>query len=446
MFNRDILNSLERWRHSQNHRPMVLRGARQVGKTTIVNLFAKNFANYIYLNLEQDSDRELIEMPLDISLLVELIFARKQVKRQTGDTLIFIDEIQNSAKAMSLLRYFYENTPWLFVVAAGSLLENIVDVKASFPVGRVDFLPLRPCSFREFMGALGQEGQIDLMSTPEYTIPFHNEYMARFNQYCIVGGMPEAVQEYVKHGDIPSVDRVHRRLHQAYMDDVEKYATTAKMTAVVRHIMRYGWGQAGSTVTLSNFQGSTYKSREVGEAFQLLQKAMLLELAYPTTSTMVPATPEMSRMPKLFWFDTGLVNYIAQVRTELVNANNILDVWKGRMAEQVVAQEILTLSDDVAQSRSFWTRGKGEAGAEVDLLWVIDSKLIPIEVKAGRNSHLRSLHSFIDASSNNLAVRVWSGPFSVDDVVTTIGRKPFRLINLPFYLIHQMENIVRRYA
>ncbi|MBQ9671268.1 MAG: DUF4143 domain-containing protein [Prevotella sp.] len=168
---------------------------------------------------------------------------------------------------------------------------------------------------------------------------------------------------------------------------------------------------------------------------------MLLELAYPTTSAMLPAIPEHQRMPKLFWFDTGLVNYVGKVRKEVIGTNAILDMWKGRIAEQVVAQELLTLNTDINQTRTFWTRGKGTQGAEVDLLWVVDSELIPIEVKAGHNSHLRSLHSFMDDSP----VSVWSGPFSVDDVVTTNKRKPFRLINLPFYLVGNLEQIVRKY-
>ena len=445
MFNRTITHRLEEWKKSAVHKPLVLRGARQVGKTTLVNDFGGQFPNYLYLNLERTSDRKMIEMDLPLDALVSLMFARKGLQRQQGDTLIFMDEIQNSPKAMALLRYFHEDTPQLHIIAAGSLLENMVDVKMSFPVGRVDFLPLRPCSFREFVAAIGQQSQLEIMSHPEYTPPFHQEYLALFNQYCIVGGMPEAVQHYADHADVIALPPLYSRLQKAYMDDVEKYALTEKTTHAVRFIMQYGWSQAGSIVTLGNFEGSSYKSREMGEAFRLLQKAMLLELAYPSTSAQLPAIPELRRMPKLFWFDTGMVNYAAKVRKQVIGANDILDVWKGRIAEQVVAQELLTLNDDVNQTRSFWTKGKGESGAEVDLTWVVDSELIPIEVKSGHNAHLRSLHSFIDAAPVRLAVRVWSGPFSVDDAVTTIGKKAFRLINLPFYSLGNLEDMVRKY-
>jgi len=444
MFKRLIIKGLQDWRNSVEHLPLVVRGTRQVGKTTLIHQFGETFSNYLYLNLERSEDKELMETKMPLRDLVTLLFVRLGKDRRQGDTLIFIDEIQNSPQTVARLRYFYEDMPELYVVAAGSLLENIVDVNVSFPVGRVDYLPVRPCSFREFLVATGRENQIEVMRMPEYTTPFHNEYMSFFNQYCLVGGMPEAVQHFADTQDLLSVEKVYRRLLRGYMDDVEKYAKTSKMTETVRFLMQYGWYQAGAVIKLGNFAGSEYRSREVAEAFRLLQKAMLLELVYPSTSTRIPALPEHRRMPKLFWMDTGMLNYAAKIRTEIISANNLLDVWKGRIGEQIVAQELLTLNNDINQTRSFWTKGKGDSGAEVDLTWVVDSHLIPIEVKTGHNSHLRSLHSFIDEAPIDLAVRVWSGPFSIDDVVTTIKRKKFRLLNIPFYLVGELENIVRK--
>ena len=149
-------------------------------------------------------------------------------------------------------------------------------------------------------------------------------------------------------------------------------------------------------------------------------------------------------MPKLLMLDTGLVNYKAGVRSELIGATDIMDVWRGRIAEQIVGQELLSLSDKVGAHRDFWVKGKDSA--EVDFLYTYKSMLIPIEVKNGHNSHLRSLHSFIDKAPVNVGIRIWSQPFSVNDVVTTIGQKPFRLVNLPFYMIHNLEAILQRYV
>lgn len=445
MFNRYILNDLNAWRMRERHLPLVLCGARQVGKTTVIQEFSSSFQNYLYFNLERKDDRELVEMELPMDTFMTLLFARKGVKQRQGTTLLFFDEIQNSPKTIARLRYFYEDAPYVYIVAAGSLLENIVDVKTSFPVGRVDYLPVRPCSFQEFVDATGHGEQLEVMKNPEYTAPFHQEYMAYFNQYCVIGGMPEVVQHFADSGDMLAVDYIFRRLVRGYIDDVEKYTRTSKLSETVRFLLQYAPYRAGSTITLGKFEGSEYKSREVGEAFRLLQKAMLLELSYPTTSTHVPAVPETRRMPKLFWFDTGIVNYVAKVRNELIGAKDILDVWRGQIGEQVVAQELLTLNNDINQTRCFWTRGKGESGAEVDFVWNMDSLLIPVEVKSGQNSHLRSLHSFLDESPIGFAVRVWSGEFSVNDVVTTRLHKPFRQVNLPFYLVGNLEQIVKRY-
>lgn len=444
MFKRDIQNELEMWKKSPRRKPLLIRGARQVGKTTVVNAFGQSYNNYLYFNLERADHRALLEKDMSLDMLVEQFFLFHRHQHLEGCTLIFIDEIQNSPKVISKLRYFYEDRPDLHVIAAGSLLESIVDVNFSFPVGRVDYLPMRPCSFREFVCAMGKDHLLEVARLPDMADVVHNELMSYFNTYLLVGGMPAAVQAYKEERDLLAFDDVYETLLQAYRDDAEKYAQAGKLSEVIRFILEHGWGAAGGTITLSGFANSDYKSREVGEAFRLMEKAMLLELVYPVTNTVVPAIPETKRQPKLIWLDTGLVNYAANIRNEIIGADDIMDVWKGRIAEHVVSQELLTLNHKISQRRQYWLRGKGGETAEVDFIWTIDSRIIPIEVKSGRNSHLRSLHSFIDLSPTDVAVRVWSGPLSIDDMQTTIKKKKFRLINLPFYLVGDMERIVRQ--
>jgi len=371
-----------------------------------------------------------------------LLFAKSSKTRNAGDTLIFIDEIQNSPKAISLLRYFYEECPEFFVIAAGSLLENVIDIKASFPVGRVQYLSMHPCSFREFLSAIGKESLLPLMDTPELTVPLHNELMHQFNQYILVGGMPEAVALYSKTYDIIALDDVYAALLRSYKDDVEKYVRGNKLNEVVRFVLESGWRKAGETITLSNFSNSSYCSRDVGEAIRLLEKAMLVELVYPTTVTSAPIMPEHNRMPKLIWFDTGLVNYASGIRSDIIAVNDILDLWKGRIAEHIVAQELLALNNRIDVRRSFWVRGKGGDSAEIDFIYQKDSRVYPIEVKAGRNSHLRSIHSFINASNIDVGIRVWSGPYSIEQQYTTLLQKPFRLVNLPFYLVNRLDSVL----
>ncbi len=247
------------------------------------------------------------------------------------------------------------------------------------------------------------------------------------------------VNRYAETRDLLALDDLFETLVQAYKDDVEKYAQGNKLVETACFILSYGWAYAGETVTLGNFAHSAYKAREVGEAFRLLEKAMLLELVYPTSSVLLPIVPETKRMPKLIWFDTGMVNYQAGIRKEIIGATDILDVWKGHVAEQVVAQELLALTDKVGQKRAFWARSNN--GAEVDFVYHFDGNLYPIEVKNGHNAHLRSVQEFISRSLVDVAVRVWSGSYSIDTVRTSSG-KPFRLINLPFYLLGSLEHVL----
>lgn len=440
MFRRNIISKLEAWKQDKKHKPLILRGARQVGKTTVVNEFGSQFDNYLYFNLERNENAKLFEMEIPLDDLVNMLYASVGKVKKEGTTLVFIDEIQNSPKTIALLRYFYEQRPDLYVIAAGSLLENLVDVKVSFPVGRVQYLALRPCSFSEFLGAIGKYNLLAVLSQKaEYTVAFHEQLMHLFNQYTIVGGMPEAVQQYVETQDVIGIEDVYETLVQAYKDDSEKYVRGNKLTDVVRFILSYGWAFSGETITLGNFANSGYKSREVGEAFRLLEKAMLLELVYPVSSTQLPIIPETKRMPKLIWFDTGLVNYQAGIRKEIIGSTDMVDSWRGHIAEQITAQELLTLDDRVGQHRSFWA--KPNNGAEVDFIFAHNSKLYPIEVKSGTNAHLRSLQVFMDSSDVNIAIRIWSKPYSIDKVKTIHG-KEFTLINLPFYLIGNLRNVL----
>lgn len=440
MFKRTITAKLLEWKNSDSRKPLILRGARQVGKTTIVNQFGSEFDNYLYYNMELTADRATMEMEIAIDQLVTLLFAAKGKARHPGSTLLFIDEIQNSPVAIARLRYFYEQAPWIHVIAAGSLLENLVDVKASFPVGRVQYLAVRPCSFYEFLDATGHDNWLTLINTnPELLAPFHTELMALFQQYMLVGGMPEIVAEFARKRDIVALDDLFESLVTSYQDDVEKYVRGNKLTEVIRYILSVGWSYAGEAVTLSSFGKSNYQSREVGEAFRLLEKAMLTELVYPTSSPLIPIIPELSRKPKLIWFDTGLVTYQAHVRNEIIGAQDVIDVWRGRIAEQVVAQELLSLSDKVGDRRAFWSRPK--SSAEVDFIYMHNGTIVPIEVKNCTNAHLRSLQVFMDQSPNDVAVRVWSGPYS-RNVVTTPAGKEFTLINLPFYLVGIINRLI----
>jgi predicted AAA+ superfamily ATPase len=199
-----------------------------------------------------------------------------------------------------------------------------------------------------------------------------------------------------------------------------------------------GWASAAETITFERFGGTSCSSKEISAAFQTIQKAMLLEMVYPTTETRMPLLQNFRKHPKLIWLDTGLVNFYSGIQQEVFSVADIQDVWRGRIAEHIVAQEFLTISDSLLSQRIYWRRDKQGSDAEVDFIYPYNSLAIPVEVKSGHNSKLKSLHLFMETAPHNIAVRVWSQPFSIDEVATSSGKK-FRLINLPFYYVGMIE-------
>jgi predicted AAA+ superfamily ATPase len=441
MFVRSIENELKKWSLRTDRKPLVLRGARQVGKTTVVNKFGEQFDNYLYINLEKSNAKQLVESTDDIKKLMPLLFLHCNKPRKEGKTLIFIDEIQESSHALSLLRYFYEDTPEIFVIAAGSLLETMLDKHVSLPVGRVEYMAIHPCSFIEFLTAIGEGRFVELITKAELPGAFHSEILTHFNLYALIGGMPEAVANYVSSQDIVSLSRIYNQILVGYKNDVEKYAESNKQAHVIRYILDEGWAFSGQTITLGGFAASAYKSRETGEAFRTLNKAMLLELVYPTTNVIMPAVSDLKKSPKLFWLDAGLVNYASGIQQEYLLKKDLMDTWRGMAAEQIVAQELKTLRFEVGLKRNYWMRNKRGSTAEVDFVMVFNGKIIPVEVKSGHNSHLKSLHQFMNDSNHDIAIRIWSGIHSIDKV-KTINGKEFRLINLPFYMVSALPHIL----
>lgn len=441
MFERTIIKELRKWADNPYRKPLILRGARQVGKTTIVGQFSKEFDNYLSLNLEKKDARQLFETMDDVKQLLPLLFLYCGVKQREGRTLLFLDEVQASPQAVALLRYFYEELPQLYVIAAGSLLETMLDRHISLPVGRVEYLALHPCSFIEYLGAIGEDRFIDWISQGKLPEAFHAQMMLHFNVYTLIGGMPEVVAHYAANKDVVALSSVYNQLLNAYKNDVEKYAENNTQSSVIRYILEEGWSFAGQSITLGGFASSAYKARETGEAFRTLEKALLLELVYPTVNAILPATADLKKSPKLIWLDAGLVNYAASIQKEYLLSKDLTDVWRGMAAEQIVAQELKALTNEVGAKRKYWVRAKRGSSAEVDFIYLFDGLVIPIEVKSGHNAHLKSLHQFMNEAPHDIAVRVWSGKYSVDRVRTQEG-KDFRLVNLPFYSLSALPGIL----
>ncbi len=438
MFNRAILRELEKWAQKPQRKPLVLRGARQVGKTTAVNIFSKKFEQYIYLNLEISSERKLFENNYTIDKLIQAIFFEKNKKKSKGRTLIFIDEIQNSPNAVSMLRYFYESAKEFFVITAGSLLESLIDRQISFPVGRVDYLYMKPLTFNEYVNVIEDKSIIEVLNQVPCPDFAHEKLLGLFYKYTLTGGMPEVVSVYSENQNIVELNPIYESLLQSYLDDVEKYARNNTLARVMRHAIESSFYEAGSRIRFEGFGRSLYKSREMSEALKTLGKAMIVYLMYPSVETKLPIVVDYKKSPRLHLIDTGLINYFVGLQKELFGTQNLNNIYEGKIAEHIVGQELLAGSKTFIEKIHFWVREKKQSNAQIDYIIPFESYVIPIEVKAGKAGRLRSMHEFIDRAPHNYAVRVYSGKLEVNNLETIKGKK-FFLLNLPFYLIDSID-------
>jgi len=455
MFERNALEWLRNWRIREDRKPLIIRGARQVGKTSLVNMFAREFDCYLKFNLDDNNDLNLFKKEMSVQELFTLMLASRNKQRINKATLVFIDEIQNSPIAIKMLRYFYEELPDVFVIAAGSLLETMLDrnKQVSFPVGRVEYMVVRPCTFDEFLGAMGETSLCHMVRDADVPEPLHYRVMNLFNRFSLIGGMPQAVSRYSSSNDIIALDSVYQSLLTGYLDDTEKYAQSETMRNVIRHIITNGWTQDDEQITFDHFAASNYKSREVGEAMRTIQKTMLLELVYPSVETSLPLVPDMKKRPRLMWLDIGLVNYAAGVQSELYQVDDLNDAWRGKVAEHIVGQELIGNNYNYLEKRSFWVRDSKNAQAELDYLF--NSRkfgLIPIEVKSGTNAHLKSLQEFMFDSPCRFAIRFWNKPAQIDPIHIerkdksgdVVKSKDYSLYSLPYYYAGSIERFLLR--
>ncbi len=448
MFYRCILEKLNLWRGKENRKPLVLRGARQVGKTTAVELFSKKFEHFISLNLEISEDRQLFEKGLSLEELVQAIFFSRNIPLiKRNKTLLFMDEIQSSGEAIEMLRFFYEKMPELAVICAGSLLESLLDMDVSFPVGRVEYLFMHPCSFEEFLLATGEIEAAELIKSGKAPAYAHDKLVQLFHRFTLLGGMPEIIDSYQESQDILALSSVYQSLLIGYMDDVNKYATNNNQANILRHVIQTAPTEAGSRIRFQGFGQSNYGSRESGEAFRILEKAMLLRLVYPVANSgdiAPPFSPDLKKSPKLLFLDTGLVNYFSGIQKEFFALTDLNSLYRGRIAEHMVGQLLLAAQDSPLASLLFWAREKSQSTAEVDFTIPFEKYLIPVEVKSGKTGTMRSLHQFMDAVSHDFAIRLYAGPFQ-EEVAQTQNQKTFRLLHCPYYLTGALHKIIEQH-
>ncbi len=433
-FARHIVTHLERWKTDKNRKPLILRGARQVGKTTLVKQFAKTYKHCILLNLELQSDIRYFQDYEDVRSITEaLLIANNIPFTEKRKTLLFIDEIQESPEAIAALRYFFEFEPELHVIAAGSLLEHAMRKVKSFPVGRVQMLYLHPLNYSEFLLATKKGSIFEQLHHVPLKPLAHYILRELFHTYAIIGGMPEVVQRYVETSSVADLPLIYEGIWETYKNDVEKYASNDSEARVIKHIMATAHLYVDERIKFQNFGNSNYRSREVGEALRNLDDAKIIQLIYPTTDTEVPLKPDIRKSPRLQFLDTGLINNELNIQGDMLAMDDLNSAYRGAIIPHLITQELISLNVTKSVKPFFWVREKKQSSAEVDIVIQYDNLAIPVEIKSGKEGKLKSLHQFMEATDHPYAVRMYAGLFSIEAHETRNGKK-YLLMNLPYYL------------
>ena len=438
MFNRKIIDYLVGWKKKKGRKPLIIRGARQVGKTSAVLMFGeKYFKDVVYLNLDNPAHLKLFREDVslqDFEKIIQIKFHQRIVPKET---LVFIDEIQNSPVLLKLLRFFYEEKPGVHVIAAGSLLQAKIEREGlSLPVGRIEYAYLYPLDFFEFLEATEETELLNFLqhvSLDEH-IPqgIHQEAMKVFREYTMIGGMPEIVKLFQEESDIEEIKVIYSSLFTSYAEDIYKYSSLANskyLTFIVEEAPHF----AGTNISYAKFAGSNFGSREMSRSFDVLEKVMLLHQIPATKSVDLPLVVQRKRPKKLLFLDVGLVNRQMDIQEEFLNLKDLNGFYRGRIAEQVVGQNIIAQFVSSPHRIFYWAKEKPYGSAEVDFCVCNKGNILGIEVKSGNHRRLKSLYSFAGLVKKCRLIRIYGGEFKKDNI--RVNDKNMNLLSLPFYLV-----------
>lgn len=432
---------LVEWMNDPRHKPLLMRGARQVGKTTAVRHLAENFESFVEVNLEtEDEIRKFIEKSFDVQGLIALLEIRYGVRIIPGKTLLFFDEIQGCPRAVSLLRYFFEKIQALHVVAAGSLLEFALLEIGDIPVGRVRNIFVHPFSFSEFVSALGGEVLLEHARTADrggiLSASAHEALLAHLKTFLIVGGMPLAVLSYLETGSFLAARNEHRDIMQNLKEDFAKYKTRMD-PAVLRATLRSVIEQTGCQFTFSNPERElTYaKARKCTD---LMERAKIIMRIDCTHANGIPLGGDINpKDNKFMFFDTGLYLYEAGLNlTEWIGDSPAKFVNRGPLAEMFVAHELKKSGSPLDDNPLYyWHRENKNGKAEIDFVVQYRNAPLPIEVKSGVKGSMKSLRILMAEKSFSLGIRASEENFgSLEDG---------RIQIVPLYFIGEYESLLR---
>ena len=420
---RDLYESLVNWKNAPTRKPLILQGARQVGKTWLMKEFGKNeFEQVVYLNFEGSERLKSLFVPdFDIKRILSIIEIEANHKIQRDKTLLIFDEIQEAEKGLTALKYFCEQAPEYYIVAAGSLLGVSLQKNTSFPVGKVDFLRMYPISFFEFLENVGQGLMKEHLAAQNWSVMevFHDKLVELLRLYYFIGGMPEAVNSYIQQGDLREVRAIQEKILIGYENDFAKYAPIeivpkirlvwhTLISQLAKENRKFMYGQIKKGAREKDFETAIHWLSDAGMVLKvsLVEKPAIPLNAYADIDVF-----------KLFLLDIGLLNALAKIDQKiLLEKNNILIEFKGALTEQFVAQHL-----KINHELYYWTASN--ATAEIDFLIQSQNGIIPIEVKAEENLKSKSLKVFVEKYKPGTAIRCSMSPFREQDW----------MINVPLY-------------
>ena len=431
---RGTLNYLISWKHSDTRKPLIIHGARQVGKTWLMKEFGKTqYPKYAYINFENNGRMEqLFNGNFEIPRIIAALQIESEVTIEPHNTLLVFDEVQEVPRALTSLKYFCENAPEYHIVAAGSLLGVALHPGTSFPVGKVAFLDLHPLDFTEFLLATGQEDLIQLLEQQDIDLitTFKMKYVDALKQYYFVGGMPEAVAAFAARSDYSEVRSIHNNILAAYEQDFSKHAPPKVVPRI-----RLLWNSIPSQLAkeqkkfIYGLIKTGSRAREYELALAWLIDCGLIHKVQHISKPSIPLAAYVSAGSfRLFLVDVGLLAALSQLdKKSILQGNTIFQEFKGALTEQFVLQQFVCNR----QIRPYyWTAAKGTA--EVDFVFQWDNGVIPVEVKAAENLQAKSLKSYVEKYKPKYAVRTSMSDYREEDW----------LINIPLYAISHVIAIL----
>lgn len=433
---RSIEEELNLWKDRIDRKPLILRGARQIGKTYIVEKFGKeSFESIVTVNFEElKGVHKVFENDLKPSILLRDLSASLTRPIVPGKTLLFFDEIQSCPNALLSLRFFKEQIPDLHLIAAGSLLEfTLKEDRFSFPVGRVEYLYMRPLSFIEFLEAKGGTEALSWIQEASIQNPIgsatHESLLNSVKEYFIVGGMPEAVNSFIRTHQFLSLDPIHQHLLHTYENDLDKYPKNSQQKFMKRLF------SAAPRLICDHFKYAKIdphaQSRDYMESLDVLSDVGILHRVFATSASGSPLQSGRNEKKfKLLFLDIGLLPHSP---ASILKETQLSASYRGNLAEQFVGQELIAYEKPYRKSiLSYWEREKKGADAEVDYVIEVDGLFVPIEVKAGATGKLRSLKQFLLEKNCTLGLQISEAPLKREGDV----------LSVPFYMIDQIPRLV----